>query len=193
MGILTTLKSIKNILLFVFRNIYKTFRLKTISLKIQDALYYRGLDKNNRLAAFNLYCKYSGNHKISLQNKIVWTYLGRKLCFVIEDKNKNVLGINFYYFNKRDYQERTIHEAFIGISETARGKGLATALRTRTISHFGHSFLKGISSRVSLNNEASLKSALKLGFKPIEKYYDENMNEERYYLVCNFKENHDKY
>ena len=45
------------------------------------------------------------------------------------------------------------------------------------------SFIQGISSRVSLNNKASLQSNLKLGFKPVEQYFDKQMNEERFYLI----------
>jgi hypothetical protein len=39
---------------------------------------------------------------------------------------------------------------------------------------------------VSCNNMPSLISNKKIGFEAVEKYFDAEMNEERYYMICKF-------
>lgn len=59
-------------------------------------------------------------------------------------------------------------------------------MRKHAIEHFKKAGFNGISTRISINNIRSLKSAEKLGFKVFKQYFDSEMNEERYYLICNF-------
>jgi RimJ/RimL family protein N-acetyltransferase len=94
-----------------------------------------------------------------------------------------LIGTELYYFNQRDLQEKTIHQGFRGILPAWQGRGIGTLLTGYAISHFKNSKIDGISSRVSLNNLASLRSNMKLGFKPVEEYFDKDMCENRYYLV----------
>lgn len=108
---------------------------------------------------------------------------------VTRGSKSNIVGMNLFYFNSRDFKEGTIHEGFIGVVPEFEGKGIATAMRKHAIAHFRRSGLSGISTRISKNNIASLLSAEKLGFKPFEEYFDPIMQEERYYLVCNFENN----
>ena len=85
--------------------------------------------------------------------------------------------------NKRDVVEKTIHLGFVGVLSEWQGKRVATTIMTIATDHFNNSRLDGISSRVSLNNLPSLKLHANHGFKPVEKYFDNEMNEERYYLI----------
>jgi len=95
-----------------------------------------------------------------------------------------MLGFNMFYFNFRDLQEGTIHEGFIGVKAEARGLGIATAMRQDIFSNFAKTTLKGVSSRISVNNHSSMAVAKKVGLEPVERYFDEIIGEERYYLVC---------
>jgi RimJ/RimL family protein N-acetyltransferase len=118
-----------------------------------------------------------------------------KLILVTEisiGSKKSIVGMEMFYFNPRDFKEGTIHEGFIGVLPEFEGKGIATRMRKHAIEHFRRSGLSGISTRISKNNIASLHSAEKLGFKPVEEYFDLAMQEERYYLVCNFENNCDQ-
>jgi RimJ/RimL family protein N-acetyltransferase len=111
---------------------------------------------------------------------------------VTNGSKSNIVGMNLFYFNPRDFKEGTIHEGFIGVVPEFEGKGIATAMRKHAIAHFRRSGLSGISTRISKNNNASLRSAEKLGFRPVEEYFDPAMQEDRYYLVCNFENNCDQ-
>lgn len=102
-----------------------------------------------------------------------------------DNKTNKVMGIDMFYFNPRDFNENTVHEGFIGVLSEYQGQGIATIMRKQAIKHFKENRLAGISTRISKNNLGSLYSAEKLGFKPVDEYYDEAMDEQRYYLVCN--------
>ncbi len=98
------------------------------------------------------------------------------------------MGMDMFYLNPRDFQEDTIHEGFIGVLPDHEGQGIASQMRKQAIEHFKQNGFKGISTRISKTNFASLNSARKLGFKVVEKYFDAGMNECRYYLICTFNE-----
>lgn len=96
--------------------------------------------------------------------------------------------MNMYYFNSRDVKENTIHEGFIGVTAEAAGQGIATQMRKIAKTHFSLLEIKGISTRISINNVASLRSAQKIGFEPVEQYCDPHTHEERYYMICKLEE-----
>lgn len=104
------------------------------------------------------------------------------------DGRSRVIGMNMYYFNARDILENTVHGAFVGVSESMAGRGVATTLRKVAMQHFARNGIYGISSRISLDNKASLHSAKKLGYQPVEQYFDPDTNTERYYLVWRFED-----
>lgn len=111
---------------------------------------------------------------------------GRRLSFALIDDSRNeVVGLGLYYFNARDLRDGTVHVGFTGIAPYLRGRGIGTKLRRHALRHFARtSFIRGVSSRVSLNNPASLVSNINLGFKERERYFDPILEVERVYLVC---------
>jgi GNAT superfamily N-acetyltransferase len=114
---------------------------------------------------------------------------GCKLVVVTETLDQNefrIVGIDLFYFNWRDLRECTVHEGFIGVSPTYQNQGIATRMRLHAINHFSKCALDGISTRISLNNRSSLKSALNMGFRPIQTYIDDSSGEERHYLIKSF-------
>ncbi len=124
-----------------------------------------------------------------LSRCILYTIAGGKLLVVTRRLSKSVpkvIGVDVFYFNKRDLAENTVHEGFIGVESTFQGRGLSLAMRSHALEHFRKSSISGISTRISVSNEASYRSAAKLGFRIIERYLDKNMGEERCYLIRHF-------
>jgi len=118
----------------------------------------------------------------------------KKCLLIVKIKEKGlekIVGMNFYYINKKDFKEKTIHEGFIGVLPAYEGQGLATEMRKIAILHFAKAGFMGISTRVSKGNLGSLRSAEKLGFLPTEEYFDSKVDEVRYYMVCKFGTNCD--
>jgi hypothetical protein len=172
-------------LLFFTSNLIAALKIAKIAPKTVSGVVYQGLSRKYFNLALNLY-ELLTNKKMGLPQKILYYFLGNNLVIIAVNEEK-LLGAEFYYFNQRDFQEQTIHQGFTGVIPSAQGNGIATNIRILAISHFSANNLKGISSRVSLNNLASLKSNQNLGFKPVEKYWDDQLCVERYYLVCDFE------
>lgn len=108
------------------------------------------------------------------------------LCFIAIDTRVNdVIGISMHYFNQRDFDEDSIHLGYIGIMPNYRGQYIGYNLGTYYLKYYAQNTdVKDVSTRVSLNNTASLKCKMRQGFKINERYYDNTMHEERFYMMC---------
>ena len=175
-------------IIFVLRNIYACLKLKKIKIAIvSENIMILPMTRNYLKDVSYIYSKLSDGDVLSWRNKLLFFLCGSKLVFILYDKfEQKVIGTEFYYFNKKDIQESTIHQGFRGILPEFQGKGLGTALTQYAYDVFSKTSLKGMSSRVSCNNLASLISNKRIGFEPIENYFDSEMNEERYYMICKF-------
>ena len=100
--------------------------------------------------------------------------------------NSQIIGFEMYNFEEYNVLNGTIHQRYTGIPPQEQGKGYATLIRTYAIEHFKKQGLKGITSVVTSDNIASLKSNQKLGFEIANKFYSEGLGKERYYLICKF-------
>lgn len=157
-------------------------------VKFNNFLTLRGASINDLEQLMPIYKKLNGM-ELSTNNIKLLKYCSKKLIVIAEkeiDGRKKIVGMDLFYMNPRDFNEATIHEGFIGVLPEYEGQGIATQMRKHAITHFNQAGFTGISTRISKNNIGSLRSAEKLGFKPIEEYYDEIMREERYYLILSF-------
>lgn len=176
-----------DMLLFLYRNLNMTYRVAKITRSDYRSFCFSACSFRAVSSVMNLFQKFHEGKKLGLSKNLILRLAGEKLCLVVTDEQtREVVGYSLYYFNARDRKEGTVHEGDTYLLPEYRGKGIGTAQRRHALNHFARCpFLKGVSSRVSLNNHASLKSNENLGFKPIERYFDRSMNEERVYMVCN--------
>jgi GNAT superfamily N-acetyltransferase len=175
--------------IFLVRNLSSAKKIKPVQAESKDGFVYRGLKPEDMTSFLSLYSILHNGKKLNLSRKLLYHFAGEKLVIVAcKESTLKMTGMDMYYFNKQDVNENTVHQGFTGILPEMQGKGLGTRLRLKAKEHFYQNGFSGISSKVSLLNIASLKSNEKLGFKPVEKYYDKSLEEERYYLVCNFEE-----
>jgi len=175
-------------LLFLINNIFYCLKLHPIvPFKINDQFDILPMNKSYINEIDRIYSLFSNGEHISWAMKLLFYLCGKTLVFLLYDKDiHDVIGVEFYYFNRRDIKENTIHQGFRGILPEFQGKGLGTALTQYAYTVFSKTSLKGMSTRVSCNNMPSLISNQKIGFKPVEKYFDAAMDEDRYYMVCKF-------
>ena len=180
-------KTITLNIVFIFKNIYYARNLLTIQPDCYKNIMIRPCTYNyvkKIVALSRIMCD---TRKLNFFDKIFLSILGQKICFVLtslEDKNE-IIGYSIYYFNRRDILEGTIHRGYIGVLPEYRGKGIGKNFNYLILEHFAKcSKIRAVSSRVSLNNMASMKMHINSGFLPIEHYYDFNMKEEREYLIC---------
>lgn len=152
-------------------------------------VFYRGYLYSDRSAMKRLYRDLNGKREPGLALEALYCISGRKAMLVaLSDANygpkASVIAMNMYYRNDRDFRDNTIHEGFIGVSALFEGRGIATRMRNLAKNHFARAGLSGISTRISISNHASLRSAEKVGFSPIDSYWDHDMCEHRYYMIC---------
>lgn len=168
---------------FFLRNFFLCSKLKRIPTRVFGDFILRPIKRVDLYKMFDIYKSMHG-YELSFEKKLLYFVFCTKLIPSLYTSEKKMIGFEFYYFNLRDIKEGTIHQGQRYIQENYRGKHLGTALTKYVIDAFALStFIRGISSRVSLNNKASLHSNLNLGFEPVEQYFDKQMNEERFYLI----------
>lgn len=188
-----------------FKNKYKIYFIFKKSLeklesigKIKKSSYreyqLRGAELSDLYRIKSIFLSLNRAEFAKSNEKILKRHPGKTIIVAesVVDGKREIVGMDLFYLNARDLSENTVHEGFVGVLPEFEGKGIATAMRKNAIAHFRCSGFSGISTRISKNNIASLRSAEQLGFKPVEEYFDLAMQEERYYLVCNFESNCDQ-
>lgn len=178
------MRKIKTIKIFII-NFIKLLFIKNITQSNSNNMIFRGCRRSEIKAAEAVYKTLSGRG-FSKLHKILLFFFSERFLFVAltgEAQNPKLVGLDFFYINYRDFKDKTIHEGYIGVLSSFEGRGIASQMRKQAIDHFTKTGFKGISSRISKSNIGSLRSAKKLGFKPVEVYFEEKIGEERYYLV----------
>lgn len=187
------IKSVKRIYSgcsFLYRNILGSIALNSFSTVQDDQkdIIYRGYNISDESQISKLLLELSG-FGFSLEQRWLYRIVGEKMLRVaVSIDDERIVGVEMFYFNKRDIIDGTIHEGFIGVLPDMNNRGIATTMRKISLDDFSHMKLRGVSSRISDDNLASVRSAKKLGFRIIEEYFDSYVNANRYYLIYNLDE-----
>lgn len=182
-------RSLFGIFLHFIRNISAVRKFGCIQNSECAGLVFRGYSQSDVRGVARIYEELNGT-VFSMSQRTLYRCIGNRCLFVVEQIDvtgrSRIIAMNMYYLNRRDIQENTVHEGFIGVIPEFNGKGIATKMRRLAIEHFKAAGLSGISTRISLDNVASLVSAQKLGFVPSEEYLDAVTGVKRYYMVHKF-------
>lgn len=183
-------KSKLRLLAFFVGNLIALRKLVEIKSVESDGLMFRGYLESDAGSVSKIYQQLNGGAVFSWMQRKLFSRIGKRCFFVVEKKcldgTSRIFGVNMYYLNNRDVQENTIHEGFIGVVPEASGRGIATKMRQIAICHFKSAGFSGVSTRISLENKASLVSAKKNGFRIVEEYEDPSSREQRYYMRLKF-------
>lgn len=125
------------------------------------------------------------NTRLSYEKKLLLMIIGTRICYIaISNETQQVLGFILFYFNRRDFIEKTIHLGAIAVHRDFQGKKIGSQLLKFSIENLSKSSLiKGISSRISLDNITSLKLHQHFGFNIHTTYFDSNEKKERAYMM----------
>lgn len=187
---MSKIKGVFNLITFLGRNIFYSFKMSKFEKIELENYKIEPLKRKNLKETLELYKKLHNGNGISLEKRLMLKFVGSKFCYILVSEKGEVFGLGLYYFNKKDIIEKTIHVGYTGLKAGYRGMGIGTKARRYALQHFAKiDVLRGVSSRVSLDNIPSLKGNIKVGFEIKEKYWDENEQKERVYLVCDL----DKY
>lgn len=125
------------------------------------------------------------NTNLSYEKKLLLMIIGTRICYIaISNETQQVLGFILFYFNRRDFIEKTIHLGAIAIHRDFQGKKIGSQLLKFSIENLSKSsVIKGISSRISLDNIASVKLHKHFGFNIHTTYFDITEKKERAYMM----------
>jgi len=168
---------------FILLNYKYFFSLSRFQTIKKEKYIYRSYRTTDFQKIHALYRNYNKGRNFHHSLHFLLRLMGTRYCIVIEN-DLDIIGFTIYYFTKRDVTEKTIHEGYI--CTTVQGQGLGSALRLHAMQHWKKLRIHGVSSRVSLSNKESLIGNLNLGFKVVDHYVDQQMNEERVYLKIEF-------
>lgn len=174
---------------FCYRNLRAFKHVSSFESVRDQGFLYRGCRKTDLGRIGEIFWKLNNGARFSVFRRLLYGVIGPRALLVVEKDGascSDVLGFNMYYVNPRDVRDGTVHEAFIGVLPEASGRGLASMMRSIAVSHYRTFGFNGISTRISLSNASSLRSAERTGFVPVERYMDSRTNEERYYMVRRF-------
>lgn len=173
--------------IFIIRNLLCSVKMPEFQKFEFDELVIESCRSEYLEEVFHLYKDLHNGKDLSRRNKLLLRLAGNKFCYVVRSGSE-IVGIGLYYFNKKDVRENTIHEGYTGLKKEYRGKGVGTIARKNALYHFSQvKSIMGVSSRISLDNEASYRGNVKLGFEVVEKYFDTGLKKERAYLICDLK------
>lgn len=155
-------------------------------LDLPGGMIFRGCKQSDVRAVVALRKQLDG-HTFSWVTRMLLRAIPGKCCVVISNRHGGLNALSLFYFNERDILDVTVHEGFIGVSPEHAGKGLATGIRRLATDHFSKAgVLRGISSRITLSNSASVSSGGKAGYELLDIYRDELTGEERGYFIKRF-------
>lgn len=190
MKIIKYLNSLNHKTRFFFLNLYCFLKIKNPipPLQFDEKVGFSALGKTDIKEFICVYKHLNNSSTIDFFKFFLLKIFSTRSCFIAKDtETKKIIGINYYYFNKKDSVENSIHEAFIGVIEEYQKIGIATALRKHALNQLSKSNLKFVSTNISKNNIPSFNSAKKLGFEISEEWFDPVSNQKIYYLRFNLE------
>jgi GNAT superfamily N-acetyltransferase len=173
---------------FVLCNLLLSKKLNNVNTVTDDGFEIRGMRSEDIFHIKQLVLRLNNGIGFEFFKRLLYRIVGSKMVFVVKKVGAaEIVAVNLFYFNDRDRCDNTIHEGFIGVLPSCRGLGVASKLRRCAIANFERTQLSGISTRISISNAPSFRSAEKMGFRVVDRYFDANESEERCYLVRYFK------
>jgi hypothetical protein len=185
------LSSIKSMLSCLQKTFFLSRQVGVRPENEHDGYRVRLAGKHDLPECLEVYTKLHGGAGLGNFKKLMYKLSGGKVIVVavrVEEASgtSEIVGVDMYYVNERDARENTVHEGFIGVLPKAEGNGLATQMRSFASSIFQDAGLDGISTRISEDNIASMKSAKNQGFEVVERYFDEAQGKFRCYMKKTF-------
>lgn len=176
-------------MMFFIRNCWCAKKLTPFNAARHGAFVVEPFSRTHLGAVDRLFFSVNGGTRLGVRRKAILWLFGSRLCLVARDvERREVVGVVIYYFIAKDWRDSIVHEGFIGLQEGVRSVGMGTFMRRHALENFARSGLSGVSSRISVGNLPSLKSNEKLGFIPVETYFDSSMREKRHYLICSLSQ-----
>jgi len=150
--------------LFFIRNMRATGKMNEIAPCRYQEYYIAGLEANQFDEMYELYQTISGGQTLGYWHRKLIKLRGNKLCGIIMDKNRRILGFQLHHFKKRELPKGILYVEYGCLLPEVRGKSLSTALRKYTAKHFLLQGIKGLSAHTHKENYPALNAAKSIGY-----------------------------
>lgn len=164
----------------------KVLALPRIRSTQHGAIEVRGMQIRDLAQVRQLYATLNDGDRLSSAKVLFYALFGARMALVAH-RSGGIVGFCLYSFGARDLRENTVHTNFTGVAYSAQRMGVATTIKQCGIRHFSETGIAGISTWVSCSNTASLKLNAKFQFRTVETFFDPIHQEEKYYLVRDFR------
>lgn len=172
----------------LLREIVISLRMDRVSAQSDGGIVYRGCKVFELFGLRDLYLQLNPEGSFSIVRVACYFFGGSKFIVVAQDPlTGQLVGMDMYYFNRRDLIENTVHEGFVGVRCVYEGRGIATRMRLLAKQYFKGNGFSGISTRISSDNTASLVSAKKIGFEVVNVLPEDSVASGCYYMVCDLE------
>ena len=150
--------------LFFIRNMRATGKMNEIPPCRYQEYYIAGLEANQFDEMYELYQTISGGQTLGYWHRKLIKLRGNKLCGIIMDKNRRIIGFQLHHFKKRELPKGILYVEYSCLLPEVRGKSLSTALRKYTAKHFLLQGIKGLSAHTHKENYPALNAAKSIGY-----------------------------
>lgn len=171
---------------FLVRNFARMTRVNRLPVTVDNKVTYRPMRYADFAEVKEMYFELYHGSQLNFFIRILYRLMAKKLVLVAErDVNGTIelQGVLFLYLNERDVRENTIHVSFIGVKPSRRNYKISDSIVDICADHYRAFGFSGLSARVSVDNKASISLVTRLGFKPVEKYFDNSREKIRLYLI----------
>ena len=110
----------------------------------------------------------------------------KKTCFVLTKKGE-IIAVNFFYFHRNEFDNGYIHSAFMFVKPRYQGQGIGGKFKSKVLDLLKQqSIIKGIYTRISVENVKSLSIQKRYMFEVISSYIDMQSGEKCHYMLLKF-------
>ncbi len=158
-------------LAFLILNLRATRKMERIPVKHHGDFTFSGLPQEQIPIVVELYKTLRQGHALDFWKKKLLRYRGGRLCGVVLDSDKKLLGFQLHYFREDEWPKDILYIDYSAMIPEARGKKLASSLRRHTALHFHNQGIKGLSAQTRASNFAdvtNLEAVEVFGYKVVD-------------------------
>ena len=154
---------------FLIRNLWYSRRLKDIPATTRGELSIRGMNASELPAVDQLQRQLRDGKGCNKWRRILYRIRGCRQVVVAVDGEQEVIGFQMFYFRADESKQQVIHSAFTGVQPLHQGHGIGTLIRKEALRSFSRSGLSAVSMHIREENQHSMKSAMRVGYRPVDR------------------------
>lgn len=110
----------------------------------------------------------------------------KKTCYILTRRGE-IVAVNFFYFHRNEFDSGYIHSAFMFVNPHYQGHGIGGRFKSKVLDLLKQqSIVKGVYTRISVENVKSLSIQKRYMFEVVSSYIDMHSGEKCHYMLLKF-------